>query len=155
MTVHTHIQRRHSSVFGVQRIAVAIQTADLVDPGVYFMRVEDRLLRLVTLLPAQANSAFYYPVTTQYKQDEYHKGDIGFIPVEGNRLSGRNTPFVIGQVFQDAVSLWQAEHDDSKNKRQDAIEQCIVAFGAFRTGAFRVRSATGSIRRRLIGFHIL
>src|SRR5258708_5175501 len=32
MTVHTHVQRRNGSVAAVKSIAMAIQTADLVDP---------------------------------------------------------------------------------------------------------------------------
>ena len=37
MTVHTNVQRRYGSVFGIQCVAVAIQTAHLVDPGVYLV----------------------------------------------------------------------------------------------------------------------
>ena len=49
VTVHTNVQRRHRCMFAVPGIAMTVKTADLVDTRVYFMRIEDRLFRLIIL----------------------------------------------------------------------------------------------------------
>src|ERR1700754_4539777 len=123
-------------MLGVQRIAVTIQTADLVDTGMYLVRVEDRLLRLVTLLATQADSAFHYPVTTQHEQDEDHKGDVSFISVERHRLGSWDAFFIVGEFLQAALDLEQHKHDHSKNQRQDTIEQRVVARCVLCSGSF-------------------
>src|SRR6185437_16803444 len=80
MAVHTNVQRRDRGVSAVHRIAMAIQTADLVDAGVNPMRIEDRLDRLIALLTAQPDSAFHHPVTAEHEEDQHHRGDIYLFP---------------------------------------------------------------------------
>src|SRR5580698_1744558 len=105
MTVHTYIQRGDGSMPADQCIAMAIQTADLVDTGMYFMRVEDRLLWLIALLTAQADRALGEVVTAGDEEHQDGQRDIDFITIERHRLTGRDTFFIVGEFFETAVDL--------------------------------------------------
>jgi hypothetical protein len=74
---------------------MAIQTADLVYTGMYFMGVENRLFRLVILRAAQANGPKDRDITPGNEEDQYDEGDIGLIPVEGDRLGSRDTFLIV------------------------------------------------------------
>jgi len=63
MAIHTHIQWRHGCMLADQRVAVTVQTADLVDARVYLVGIENGLHRLITLLTTQADRALDQVVT--------------------------------------------------------------------------------------------
>lgn len=152
MTVHTHVQGRDRSMLALPGIAVAVQTADLVGAGVYFMGVEDRLFRLISFGATEPDSALCEQVTTPDKQQEDNQHDINLISVERDGFVCRNPFFVVGEFFQTAVHLEQDQHDDREDQGQDTVKKRAVAagFGSWgRTGSF------GSGCRCFIRFYIL
>jgi len=151
MTVHTHIQRGNRGMPADQRIAVTIQTADLVDAGMYFMRVEDGLFRLIALLTAQADRTFCEIVTACNEEHQDRQGYIDFITVERHRLTGRDPFFIVRKLLQTAVDLQQDEHDHGEDQGQDTVEQRIVALLVLGPGSAGVNYRA----RRNSRFHIL
>src|SRR5579875_1165575 len=105
MTVHTHVERRNGGVLALPGIAMTVQAIDLVDARMHFMRIIDRLLRLVSLLAAQIDSAFTHIIPNQNKQDDGNKSNVYFISIERNRLGANNILPVVGKLFKVAVYL--------------------------------------------------
>src|SRR5580658_5050909 len=136
-------------MFADQRIAVTIQTADLVDSRMYFVGIENGLDRLITLLTAQADRALYQVVAADKKDDQDRKGDIDLIAIEGHRLMGRDAFLIVGEFFQAAVDLEQHEHDNGQDQGQDSVQERVVAL-VTRSG---VRPPI--YHRRLIRLHIV
>ena len=105
VTVHTNIHRRHVGVTTFKGAAMAIQTANLVSAGMYFMGIEYGLLRLVVFIAAKADGTLNGVVAANYKQHYSKSGDIGLIAIERHRLVGRNAFFVVRQFAEIAVYL--------------------------------------------------
>src|SRR5436190_7443791 len=95
MAIHTNIHRRYGSRFTFPGIAMAVKTADLVDTGMHFMRIEDWLFRLHPFLSLKTDRALGDIITTDDKKDHGNHGYINLIAIKRNRLGTMNTFSVI------------------------------------------------------------
>src|SRR5688572_17308102 len=91
MTVHAYIGRRNGGLLSFKRRTMAIQTIYLVNAGMYLMGIKDRLFRLITFLPSEANHTFCHIITTDHKHYNSKHGYVCFVFIERDRFGADNT----------------------------------------------------------------
>ncbi|MNL62423.1 hypothetical protein D3C87_1864450 [compost metagenome] len=99
VTVHTYVSRRNHCLTAIVNTCVTVLTVDLINTGVYFVRIEDWLLRHVVLLTTHFNTTVYHPVTGKDKHQDTHYRDEHFISFQRHILFIRNTLFSIGNFM--------------------------------------------------------
>ena len=97
MTVHADIGRWDGRGFAIPGITMAQEAVDLVETGVDAVGEKDGLLRLVVLLAAEADAGFHDPPAQEEEERDAEKGDVVFVPVEGDVRRGGYAAFFIGQ----------------------------------------------------------
>src|SRR5688572_4051791 len=105
MAIHTYVHRRDRCCFTFPGGPMAEEATDLVDACMYFMRIIDRLYRLIPFLSSESYTTHGNKITTHYKKENGEYSDICFVPIEGNRFGPGNTFCIITQFFQVTVHL--------------------------------------------------